>query len=161
MGGEQVIEDVVERDGARLVEIGIGVSAPYVTEGAKVILEILEICIAPLTTSALKNTVRIEDIRIEHRADRETGHWILCWRFEDEGSPSRGDERMPYSEITGPFSHFLIRVGEIEVGRAYSVEYILSESITAILQGNVAEVTIIGVGFDGVRLGESRVVLRI
>lgn len=69
----------------------------------------------------------------------------LSWRFNnEEWNASLGDnDGLPYSNLTGPFSFFIIEIDGRHVGRAYAMEYVLRGV------GDESNVRITGMGFDG------------
>jgi hypothetical protein len=69
---------------------------------------------------------------------------LLSWRFNNEvWNASLGDDGLPYSDITGPFSFFMIEIDGRQVGRAYAMEYVLRGV------RDESNVRITGMGFDG------------
>jgi hypothetical protein len=68
---------------------------------------------------------------------------------------------LPYSNTTGIFSHFALNFDGLQIGRAYAVEYLLSESLVNDLAGKEVEVEIVGIGFDGRTLVRKATMLRI
>lgn len=78
----------------------------------------------------------------------ETQHVTLCWSHTSS-EPVNG---MPYSEITGAFSHFIVEVDDLNLGRAYAAEHILPASLVEELAGREVAVRVHGIGFDGQEL---------
>jgi hypothetical protein len=91
----------------------------------------------------------INNVRFENRGIGESQHMRLCWSFNDRMRHGRKVEGIPYSETTGPFSHFRIRIDGLEVGRAYALEHVLNKKLVDRIAGRDVEVILIGVNFDG------------
>jgi hypothetical protein len=87
-------------------------------------------------------------IRKEARGEGDTQHVRLCWSHTSS-EPIQG---MPYSEITGAFSHFVVEVDDLSLGRAYAAEHILPASLVEELTGREVAVRVHGIGFDGQEL---------
>jgi hypothetical protein len=140
----------------RLIEIGVhfsGVSG----EGIVDILELYSISITPSKyySGSFKHNIR--DIRTERRGDGENRHVRLCWSYTD--CANERTSGVPYSEVTGPFSHFLVGIDGTPVGRAYALECILSNEVTD-ETGKALVVEVIGVGFDGRNVARQTSTLR-
>jgi len=144
----------------RLQELGIYLQAPYLGEDAVRVAVVQDICISLQPRHACMGDWSIDDIRVEQKGDEETRHWRLCWAFErpEKAQDMKG---LPYSDITGLFSYFLLRVDGMAVGRAYATEYVLQESVVEMLKGEGREVEVVGVGFDGRKVAEERVRLKV
>jgi hypothetical protein len=145
------VEDV------RLTEIGVYFSG---ASGAGIvdILEIYSISIMSSAHRGAKAKYSIHDVHFEHRGDGENRYVRLCWEYN-----GRADERVsgvPFSERTGPFSHFLVSVDGKLTGRAYALECIVSKEITNESAGEELVVEVIGVGFDGRDLARETSTLR-
>jgi hypothetical protein len=68
----------------------------------------------------------------------------LSWKFNNEmRNTNPGDDGLPHSNLTGPFSFFVIEINGQQVGRAYALEYVLRDV------DDESEVRITGMGFDG------------
>ncbi|KAF1961387.1 hypothetical protein CC80DRAFT_464258 [Byssothecium circinans] len=137
-------------DHERLHEIGVHFQAPHLGEESCRVLEVQEICILPHLHNTVGQDLTIDDVCIAKLGEGESEHQRLYWRYYDEeksGSPRSG---VPSSDITGPFSHFLIKIDGLEIGRAYALEHVLPK-MEDLEEGDVA-VEIIGLGFDGRQL---------
>ena len=123
-------------------------------------LEIYEVCIQPANSATNRYSVR--DVRIEERGEGELRHSRLCWQVREQISEYRDCpversrladgtlDKRPWSETTGPFSHFRILIDSKEVGLAYALEYVLSEAVSKKLKaGNECKVQVVGVTFWG------------
>lgn len=116
------------------------------------ILEILEICIKRKGTD--ERTCSISNISIDgpdHLCRR------LSWSFKDHGgsgtSKGTGNDGIPYSEITGPFAFFVIRIDGEVAGRAYALAYLLTEEMgRKIDEEQDMKFEIAGYAFDGKEL---------
>jgi hypothetical protein len=140
--------------------MGLYLRAPYLGQKPVKFAIIRELCIASCQHPSVATNWGIEDIRIEHRGEGDTSHWRLCWTFlkTKEGERAEG---IPYSDITGPFSHFCVSVDGMMVGRAYALEFVLHESLVRMLESEGKEVEIQGVGFDGQMLAKECVRLEL
>jgi hypothetical protein len=155
----------IHAPGCRVQELGIfvmGVSTVAVGETVR-LLEILGIRIVPhaVEKEAALLTSSIDKIRFENRSEGESQHTRLCWDFHDTTRPRRRIEGMPYSEITGPFSYFRIRIDGLELGRAYALEHVLNKKVIDRLAGRDIEVVLTGIGFDGRKLAEMSIQLHL
>jgi hypothetical protein len=146
----------------RLQELGVYVRAPHMNLPPTRVLEVREISIIPLSTSDISGNCSIDVVHFEHRNDSENGHWRLLWTFSDEREEKRKASGIPYSDITGPFSYFLVEIDGLSVGRVYALETILSDHLMNLLKSHKEmEVTVTGVGFDGRRLAANTTMLQI
>ena len=152
--GKNIIEAIQTLEIGRIEEIGFHLDAPAFSEEVVRVVEVVEICIAPLNSASIAYT--IDSIHIERRGDGETRHKRLCWTYSYERIDEAVNDSIPFSEITGPFSYFVLAVNELQLGRAYAFEYILNEALLEKLgEGETLEVKITGVGFDGRKITES------
>lgn len=120
------------------------------------LLEVFQICISPRSTLQESHSNEISHIRIEQREMDENKYWRLCWNYEEGTDSAQSIERVPYSRITGPFSYFDIRVGEVRLGRAYALEHPITQEMIEQFAHQEIEVDIRGVGFDGQTLAHAR-----
>ncbi|KAF2471303.1 uncharacterized protein BDR25DRAFT_285829 [Lindgomyces ingoldianus] len=141
----------------RLEEIGFYLKASPFGEDPVRVVEVMEIVIMPCSDFELPRYCIINAIRVEHRGAGETSHWRLCWACD--GGIRAISSGLPYSEITGHCSHFLVHVSGLFVGRAYAPELILCPALVDSFIGQGAEVKVAAVGFDGRRLTERAVKL--
>ncbi|KAF1835253.1 hypothetical protein BDW02DRAFT_578972 [Decorospora gaudefroyi] len=135
--------------GSRVQGLGMyirGLPNPAVGETTK-ILEVLEIRIASKSpANPPPPSYLIRNVRFENRAQRAREHTRLCWDYDDREQMVKD---VPYSHITGPFSHFSICVDGVRVGRAYALEHPLNEILVERLAGKEVVVEVVGVSFDG------------
>ncbi|KAF2711022.1 glycoside hydrolase family 85 protein [Pleomassaria siparia CBS 279.74] len=132
-----------------LREIGLHLVAPPINgEGRVQVAEILEICIAPYKRSP--GSYDINNVQLETRGEGETSHWRLIWNWKVIAEPMLlyGHRGLPFSDVTGPFSHFSILIDDLEAGRAYAIEFVLSGSLMERLRGS-RQLQVVGIGFDG------------
>lgn len=162
--GVQVIRCVISAgdpemyEKVRLQELGVRIDS--VAYPASVndlpgnrILDIHEIRIVPRDLSSIVGLYSIHRVTIEKQGEGGTAHWRLRWAYqvnrdEDDKSGSNPSE-IPHSNITGPFSYFTIQVDGVKLGRAYALEYVLSNSFVVELRQKDAMVVLVGMGFDG------------
>jgi hypothetical protein len=148
----------------RLLELGVHLQGSFVTTIGETIplLKVLEIRIMPKSASQISQlSGSIEETRFEFRGEDGNKHIRLCWSFKSVEGADRKFEGIPYSETTGPFSHFVIRVDGLNIGRAYALEHPLSLKLIARITGKELEVEVIGIAFGGRELARDRVKLRL
>lgn len=87
-------------------------------------------------------------IRKTSCGEGDTQHVRLSWSHTSS-EPVQG---MPYSEITGAFSHFIIEIDDLSLGRAYAAEHVVPASLVEELTGREVAVRVHGIGFDGQEL---------
>ncbi|KAF1917985.1 glycosyl hydrolase family 85-domain-containing protein [Ampelomyces quisqualis] len=131
---------------ARFEELGVDLQGFHGT-GTVAILEIYSIGIAPEVHHNNPHQHSIQGIHIVHHGEGETRHVRLRWEHAENYERSVRD--VPHSDVTGSFSHFIVRMDGMQIGRAYTREYILSSQLAEALADQEVEVEIIGVGFDG------------
>ncbi|KAF2789593.1 glycoside hydrolase family 85 protein [Melanomma pulvis-pyrius CBS 109.77] len=146
--------------GGRLQEIGIHLVAPPFKQELVRVAEVMEICITPLSSASMC-AYSIDGVRVESRGEGETSHQRLCWNCNIGEQDVPFHPGIPYSDVTGPFSYFVIHIDEIEVGRAYALEHILAKSLINCLRSEGGKVSIIGVGFNGTLLIERTMWLKL
>ncbi|KAF1944865.1 hypothetical protein EJ02DRAFT_509822 [Clathrospora elynae] len=141
---------VLQTPNIRLREIGVHMRGlPAAVEGTIRLLDVLEVRVAPRSVMQISHLYNIDNMRLENRGEAENKHVRLCWDYSDTDSANLRLEGMPYSRITGPFSHFLIHVDGLELGRAYALEHILNQKLVNQITGKTFEVKLTGIGFDG------------
>ncbi|KAF2232128.1 glycoside hydrolase family 85 protein [Viridothelium virens] len=154
-----ILEDT---DNTIVTELGVSLdSFDHDFRNPADVLEIYAICIQPAHVA--QNLYGISDIHVEDRNESHFKHMRLCWKIHERISkhrecpvehprfPDGTLDKRPWSEVTGPFSHFRIRVNGEEVGRAHALEYVLPQSMWGKLRrGEECQVQIIGVTFWGV-----------
>lgn len=145
---------------SNIVRVGLSFEIPEESRGLDTITDVLElytITVVPSAASAIR--CAIIDTRLEQRTARAVPHYRLIWAL-DEDEDTRLGTSLPWSNITGPCSHFLISIDGEEVGRAYALEFVLPQKVAERWELNAMfEVRIQGIGFDGLVLVESRSVL--
>jgi hypothetical protein len=137
----------------RLEEFGLHFSG-FCGQRTAPILEIYSISIVPIGhhPDPYPYSRAINNIRVENRGDGENTHKMLFWDYSDPKARTAG---MPYSELTGPFSCFTIRLDGLRgvcgprAPRAYALEHIVANHVLEALVDKEVEVEIIGLGFDG------------
>jgi hypothetical protein len=162
---DRITSDVrFKTPGTRLLELGVCLQGSPVTatEETTRLLEVLEIRIMPKSALQISQlSSPIERIRFESRGEDENKHIRLCWNFKNVEGADREIEGIPCSEITGPFSHFLIRVDGLNIGRAYALEHPLNPKLIARITGKEVDVEIIGIEFSGRERARNGVKLRL
>ncbi|CAD0112706.1 unnamed protein product, partial [Aureobasidium uvarum] len=106
---------------------------------ATLVVAIMSICVRRRSKAGRKCT--ISDATL---TEVDATMSCLSWKFDDEvWNARREDDGLPYSDVTGPFSFFVIEVDGQEVRRAYALDYLLREV------GDELAIRITGMGFDG------------
>lgn len=144
----------------RLVELGVHLDRT-VSEDDVPVLEIFSIGIMPAQQIPFIETYNISKVRTSECGGGENKHLRLCWSFSDETTEHSRIEGVPHSPITGPFSHFQLRLDGLDLGRAYALEHVLSAVMVENFAGRDVEVNITGVGFDGEKLASCSSRLRL
>ncbi|KAF2734863.1 hypothetical protein EJ04DRAFT_492658 [Polyplosphaeria fusca] len=139
---------------SRLKEFGVTLQSKQLGKERLRIAEVTEVCIAPKHMFSKERMCNIHDVYIRRQGDGETRHWRLFWSYTDEEGEDSQQMSIPYSNITGPFSYFLIIVEGRTLGRAYGLEYVVPDS--ALKEHTGVAVSIVGVGFDGRHLTTAR-----
>jgi hypothetical protein len=141
----------------RLEEIGVHLEG-FSGDGVVPVLEISSISILPLRHNSMVHACSIDGIQIEHRGEGDNAHARVCWSYADN-TQGRGDG-VPYSDITGLFSHFNVSINNLQIGRAYALECILDPKFMAKLAAQNTEVRVTGIGFDGQTLASQHTTIR-
>lgn len=110
---------------------------------------------APVHGAKSSDNVRINDVRMVESQNANGIYWRLQWTYLHDLEDRSIRSGLPYSGITGPFSHFLIRVNGLSVGRAYALEYILPDFLMRDRDNDGMSIEVLGIGFDGTKLAQS------
>jgi hypothetical protein len=140
----------------RLGELGFHLGGSH-GEGITPILEIDSISIVPIGYLVTPCERTIHKIRVGNRGEGENTHIRVWWDYVDAQPLTQG---VPHSELTGPFSYFIIKLDGMRVGRAYALEHIVPEDLLETLGDKEVAVEITGVGFDGSTLACATTTLR-
>ncbi|THY32756.1 hypothetical protein D6D01_02470 [Aureobasidium pullulans] len=100
-------------------------SCSEVTETNTLLLaEIMQVCIQP--RSGKTRRYSISDVALSEV--NETWSCLL-WKVSTEGLEDAGseDDGLPHSDVTGPFDFFVINIDGREIGRGYSLDYLLRD----------------------------------
>lgn len=121
------------------------------TDTTTALVEIYEIVIQP--KSSLGICCDICDVQLQVSKDTDAGPRIT-WSTGHQKGLENG---LPYSEVTGPCSHFLISIDGTHAGRAYASEYLLSGDVAENAEDMRVQIT--AIGFAGAVIGSSDTVL--
>jgi hypothetical protein len=103
------------------------------------VAELLSICVRRRSKAARNYTIS-DAVLVE--LDETTA--CLSWKFNNGARDTNpGDDGLPFSGLTGPFSFFMIEINGQQLGRAYALEYVLRDV------GDESDIRITGTGFDG------------
>ena len=143
----------------RITALGISVSCPaqalanLSTGGTLAVLDIFSLTLKPTKESYPAGD--INEIKLVQRGGQvaKTAHYRLAWSIPNTTSSST---YLPWSPITGPFSHFYVSADKIWLpSRAYAKEYMLDQSLFQVWKNaGKTKVTfeIWGYAFDGNRI---------
>ncbi|KAH7412151.1 glycosyl hydrolase family 85-domain-containing protein [Phaeosphaeria sp. MPI-PUGE-AT-0046c] len=143
-------------DSARVQELGFHLVGS-VGEGTVPVVETTSILIMPRVASQTPSRCSIHNIRLQTHTTDENSHTRLCWEYADNTESEVYG--VPYSDLTGPFSHFDIDINGQRAGRAYALQHIVSSTILEGLAGKDMEVQVTGVGFHGQVLDRQKTTL--
>ena len=139
----------------RITAIGIAAKGPahslgeVTTKGSTFsLLEISSISLKPSGQSYPTN-ISIQGLHVLERGNGKALHHRLKWSYRSATKPD--GFLMPWSDVTGPFSHFEISVEKQLQGRAYALQFILDE--TSYKKKKKVHVDITGYAFDGTAIG--------
>lgn len=149
--------------GTRIRELGVRIKGPLrdTVQGPVRLMGIKEICISPTSDLPTSSPLSITDVELENRGEGDSKHVRLCWNYESAASSEWETTGMPWSGITGPFAHFAIRSKGLLEAKAYALEHILNEKFVERYAGQEVEVDVVGIGFDGRTLAETKVKLEL
>lgn len=105
--------------GSNLVEIGVFSQGCHIRQPSQVILNVRSIQIMPYTGA--KRGFHINHLRIRQRATDADEERSLVWQWE--GSKDGWPRHLPWSQTTGPFSHFQVRINGEVGGMTQSLEF--------------------------------------
>jgi hypothetical protein len=160
---QEPIELVDDIPGARIKELGVQLRGPLTSpiRGPVRLMGIVEICITQKSTSLSMHPFHITQVRLENRGEGESKHVRLCWNYEEAAKSAWETRNMPRSEITGPFAHFTICSQGLVLARAYALEHILNNKFFKRHSGQEVEIEVVGIGFDGRTIAETKVTLQL
>jgi hypothetical protein len=120
---------------------------------SKGLLELLSVTIVP---EDAKHSCEVEDLKLETCGEARNVHQRLVWQLSTPASDETGRASgLPWSSTTGPCAYFTVQIDGREIGRAYALEFVVSQQDSADWrQTGVARVRITAVGFDGRKLAE-------
>ena len=138
---ETITKELQANEADTLTGISLQVEGHFETTSTSPLLiaEIMSICVRRSSKAARDYTISDATlVEIDETAS------CLSWKLNDEAwNTSSADDGLPYSDLTGPFSYFVIEIDGHHVGRAYAMEHVLRHV------GEESDVRITGVGFDG------------
>ena len=109
------------------------------------VMDIYEITIKPSQDSY--PTCKIGSVAFKQDGPNSAPFHRLNWSVPIADAASQ-PKHLPYSSLTGPFSHFNLSIGGTDLGRAHTTSFVLDPDTAKNNSGNV-DVTIAGVAFDG------------
>ena len=137
----------------RLLELGVHIRSNAAFEQTTRILDIFEIRIVPQDYPEVSRYYAIHDISIQKRGANNTQHWRLKWDYVDNRLQKNDSTstltNILRSDVTGPFSHFVVMMEGLDLGRFYARECVLPAHFVEELAGRYVRCELIGFGFDG------------
>lgn len=131
----------------RLIELGVHFRG-FSDKGIVDVLELSSIVIAPLGYHDRTPACGV-DIGSFQRCDKGDNATVrLTWAYghNNEEAMVHG---VPFSPLTGPFSHFIVKLENTLIGRAYTLECIVPRDLVERLADKEVRVEITGISFDG------------
>ena len=114
-----------ETKDSTLVDVGFYCKGVIESPAPLQILRAFRFTIMPSTISdAPSPCFTVYDIRLVKRGASPNEQRRLKWTWH--GVEDEWPKTMPWSKITGPFSHFTLFVNGLEIGRSYCLEYPLT-----------------------------------
>ncbi|KAH9882920.1 hypothetical protein J1614_000286 [Plenodomus biglobosus] len=144
--GETTSEDTIE-------ELGVRARGIATITGPAHILWISSICITPVEVRDTLQNCNITNVYTINCGEAEIPQLRLVWTCEGaDGMPA--PQGLPYSDITGVFAYFAVKVDGHDLGRAYALQHIINTHVVAKVGSRHVAVQIVGFGFDGRKLAE-------
>lgn len=143
LGGE------VETPYDTIEELGIRARGTATSTDPFQILHVSSLSITPTSVHSAIQGCKMTSVQIIDRGDPETPDVRLSWTYESTAINTLAAQKVPFSDITGVFSYFTIKVDHMTLGRAYALEYKIASQVLAIVENKAVMVEIQGVGFDG------------
>lgn len=141
---------------ARIQELGVRLKgSPGAALGETIqLLEIMTIRIVPKSTLHMSSSFSVDQMQLEKRGEGDCEHVRLSWSFNSHTGADWKDTGIPYSNVTGPFSHFVIYANGTILGKAYALEHILKKAFVEENMEKTVAIEVIGVSFDGQTLSK-------
>ena len=149
----------------RITAIGISVQIParaFASVSSLALLDIFEITLKPTKEAYVKTEIR-EVKLLQHCAGKWTAHYRLAWTVPNTVSASTtsssatpSSTHLPWSNLTGPFSHFTIVADKKGLGQAYATEFIIDPYLYEDWKRERKQKVsfeVFGYAFDGTRIG--------
>ncbi|EUC38448.1 glycoside hydrolase family 85 protein [Bipolaris zeicola 26-R-13] len=132
--------------GARIQELGIHLKGSIDTALGKTLhlMNITSVRIMPISTFQMSSLFSIDQIQLEKRGEGDCARVQLVWNFRDHGRTNYKDNGIPCSNITGPFSYFVIYMDGRMIGKAYALEHILKKRFVEKNAGSTVELELVG-----------------
>ena len=130
---------------SRLVEFGVYCLGPIKDPKPLALCQISSLTIKPRNQA--NSFWSVDSVRVTERASSPDCDKRLAWKWS--GSHDSDQAGLPWSETTGPFSHFDVMLGGKELGRAYCTEFPIQSEDMDGCEGEEVEVIIRGHLFGG------------
>ncbi|USP80563.1 glycoside hydrolase family 85 protein [Curvularia clavata] len=130
----------------RIQELGVCLKGSLGTTLGKALplLEIMTVRIVPISTLQMPSSFSIDQMRLEKQGEGDCEHVRLSWSFRHGIEAEWKDAGIPYSNITGPFSHFAIYANGAMLGKVYALEHILKKAFVEQNMGETVTFELIG-----------------
>jgi hypothetical protein len=135
-----------------ITAIGIHLQGPMSLFAAATKVDVLDIFEMLVKPQENYDSCKITSVEVIRDGATEKLYSRLNWAVSPILQADHRPTHLPYSSVTGPFSHFNVSVGGTAVGRAHTVSFILDQHAVSKLNvrtGANVEITITGVAFDG------------
>ena len=134
-----------KKPNSRIVEIGLYCKSPHYAYAPQDILDLYNLVIKPAFSN--RPEFVINDLEIYHRSSGNDSEQRLKWMWS--GLKESWPTGLPWSELTGPFSHFTILAGGEELGQAHCQEFPLRRDCFGDMGESDRNIGVIGHLFGG------------
>ena len=138
----------VKPRGFQLREVGVHCKGSLESLGPFLLLEMTRLVIRRKPLDNIPELdFSLQNLRTKERSDTPHQQTRLVWEWR--GARHQWPADLPWSEITGPFSHFMISVNGRELGVAYCLEFPLLKEDFASSSPAMQSFSVVGHGFGG------------
>ena len=133
----------------RIIEVGIYCDADSKPSRPSALVHFSKMTIAPKLST--RPRFKIENIRIVQRGEPPNSKKRLAWTWD--GLSESWSKDLPWSQVTGPFSHFEILIDSKNLGEAHCLEFPLTDKELSQLKELEHESKGVDVAVNGVMFG--------
>ncbi|MCJ1239572.1 hypothetical protein MMC14_007570 [Varicellaria rhodocarpa] len=116
-------------NGGQLSELGVYCKGVFESTEPLLLMALKRLSVMPEAAKPNTSEFAVHDLKIGKRGDAPHAQKFLVWAWH--GSRVGWPDMLPWSDTTGPFSHFEISINGRWLGRAYSIEFPLTDDDTA------------------------------